>query len=352
MFHRYRTCRLNQAKDSTRYQPSYKPSCAPNLPTDFSNLTADEAEFDHESARGSPAPVPLPSLGLLASSSTSVLGASSLTDVSNNPTFASVNISRGWLPPTRTRRVTNTETKSPQPYRPHRTLPPRWTHEEDANLAKGYQKHGFKWTAIAKDPETNLGHRIGSQIRDRFRLKFAELYSAAPPSPKPKPSKRPKKAKVTGTALSGNRDAETELETRSGKGREKVSKGTLRKGPKAPILPLPLSSKQIGAESTEIELATEQKQRPEAYTVSERKREPWMEPEAPSSSDERSRHSSTAADEGRHMGILGLLNDEEEEVDGAKLPSFKYPYDDWGGGSVTLPPLLWEDMATRPIFEL
>ena len=42
-------------------------------------------------------------------------------------------------------------------------------------------------------------------------------------------------------------------------------------------------------------------------------------------------------------GILGLLNDEVEDG----RPSF---HDDWGDN--TLPPLLWEDMATRPMFDL
>ncbi|MCJ1245818.1 hypothetical protein MMC30_003022 [Trapelia coarctata] len=349
---RYRTCRLNQAKDSMRYQSTHKPSCTPNMPTGLSNLTADEAEFDRESSRASPTPAPLPSLRILASSSTLSLGPPSLADDNNNPAFASVNTLRCWLPPTRTRRVINSEPKSPQPYRPHRTLPPRWTTEEDANLAKGYQKYGFKWTAIAKDSEMNLGHRTGSQIRDRFRLKFAELYSAAPPGPETRPSKKHKKPKAARTVSSSHSSVEGELEIRPEKGKEAESNGILRNGSKAPIFPLPLTFKHLWAESTETESTSEQQIHPEADTISERRREPWMEREAYSSEEEQSRHSSTAPEEGRHMGILGLLNDEEEELEGGKLPSFKYPYDDWDGDSVTLPPLLWEDMATRPIFEL
>jgi len=350
--YRYRTCRLNQAKDSMRYPSAYTPSNMPTLSKELSNLTADEAEFDRESNRGSPAPATIPSLGLFASSSTSYLRPPSFADDSNNPAFTSVDTSGCWLPPTRTRRATNLEPKSPQPYRPHRTLPPRWTNEEDANLAKGYQKHGFKWTAIAKDPEMKLGHRIGSQIRDRFRLKFSELYSAAPPSPEPKPNKKHKKLKAARTLSSGNGSAVTEPKTEPEKGKETESKGKLRKGPMTPILPLPSSSKHVCAESADTESTTEQKLHLEAVTASERRRGPWMEREASSEEEERSRLSSAAPEEGRHMGILGLLNDEEEELAGGKLPSFKYSYDDWGGDSVTLPPLLWEDMATRPIFEL
>lgn len=335
-----------------RYESTYKPSCTPNLRTELSNLAADEAEFDRESAGGSPAPAPLPSLRPFANSSTTSFGVPSLTDGDKSGAFASVNSSRCWLPPTRTRRGTQLEPKSPQPYRPHRSLPPRWTNEEDVNLAKGYQKHGFKWTAIAKDPDMNLSHRIGSQIRDRFRLKFAELYSAAPPSPEPKVSKKQKKPRASRMGSGDNGSIETEAGTRAEEEKEMESKDTLRKGSQAPILPFPSSSKHLWAESAERESGSEPKLHREADTISERRREPWMEPEGSSSDEERSRHFSTVVDEGRHMGILGLLNDEEEEVDGGKLPSFKYPYDDWGGGSVTLPPLLWEDMATRPIFDL
>ena len=348
---RYRTCRLNQAKESMRDQSSDKPCCPPNLPTEPRNLTTDEAEFDRESNLGSPPPAPLSSLRLVTSSSRSSLGPPSVANHNNDAHLTSVNPSQCWLPPTRTRRVTNPGPKSPQPYRPHRTLPPRWTNEEDANLAKGYQKHGFKWTAIAKDPEMNLAHRIGSQIRDRFRLKFSELYSAAPPSPDPKHSKRHKKAKSSRTTSTGNGSAETVLETIPEKGQEAESKGKSRKGQMTHILLSPSSSKHLCAESTETESISGPKLHPEAVTISERRREPWVAREASLEEEEQSRHSSIAPEEGRQMGILGLLNDEEELV-GGKLPSFKYPYDDWGGDSVTLRPLLWEDMATRPIFEL
>ena len=60
---------------------------------------------------------------------------------------------------------------------------------------------------------------------------------------------------------------------------------------------------------------------------------------------------SAEAEEARNLGILGLLNDEDTQ--GSRLPSFKYAFeDDWGSNNVTLPPLLWEDMASRPIFDL
>ena len=46
--------------------------------------------------------------------------------------------------------------------------------------------------------------------------------------------------------------------------------------------------------------------------------------------------------------ITNILNDEDE----CNRPSASFRDDDWGE-SVTLPPLLlWEDMATRPMFDL
>ena len=85
----------------------------------------------------------------------------------------------------------------------------------------------------------------------------------------------------------------------------------------------------------------------------------------------------------RHLDIMGLLNDNTAinsssiggalavttgnaeggagagpltvgEGQGARLPPMKNTLDDWGAvrDSVTLPPLLWEDMASRPIFDL
>jgi hypothetical protein len=43
---------------------------------------------------------------------------------------------------------------------------------------------------------------------------------------------------------------------------------------------------------------------------------------------------------------MGLLNDDEKDN---RLSSFRY--DDWDE-NVTLPSLLWEDMATRSMFDL
>lgn len=45
--------------------------------------------------------------------------------------------------------------------------------------------------------------------------------------------------------------------------------------------------------------------------------------------------------------IMSLLNGDDEDT----RPSASLRYDGWDD-NVTLPPLLWEDMATRPMFDL
>lgn len=56
----------------------------------------------------------------------------------------------------------------------------------------------------------------------------------------------------------------------------------------------------------------------------------------------------TRASAAAPFDITNILNDEDE----GNRPSASFRYDGWGE-SVTLPPLLlWEDMATRPMFEL
>ena len=289
-----------------------------------------------------------------------------LANASNKPSCIPVNTLEPRLSPTGSRQLRDIESgeqeaRLPQPNEPpHRTLPPRWSKEEDASLAMGYQKHGFKWTAITRDPELNLSHRIGSQVRDRFRLKFSDLYEAPPPTPEFKDTKKrklPKHLKIR-TSI-GDENLKKDLETGSAKEREMIphknsalesqKDSSALSSPPLSVISPPI---EIGIGSERI-LGSRQHDRMLGFaTRRELRTEPLPEQrqEGLYSYDERSRQSSTAADEARNLGIIGLLNDEEEEV--SRLPSIKYPYDDWGVDSVTLPPLLWEDMAARPIFDL
>ncbi|KAF8332025.1 uncharacterized protein EI90DRAFT_3154400 [Cantharellus anzutake] len=59
--------------------------------------------------------------------------------------------------------------------------------EEDEALRRGYEEHGTVWSAIAKDPI--LSSRKSTDLRDRFRNAFPELYAQAGYKPRRKSKK-------------------------------------------------------------------------------------------------------------------------------------------------------------------
>ena len=173
-------------------------------------------------------------------------------------------------------------------------LPPRaWTDAEDADLVKGYQKYGFQWSLIARDPNLTFLNRTGAHVRDRFRLKFPDIYRD-----------------VSKT----HRDALAEVKARRGKEAEK-----------------PATNRNDGlAEVVETGHGHDDNDDYEG-----------IQGHAFSHSMTKQSLSATTP-----FNITGLLNDDEDDN---RLSSFRY--DDWDE-NVTLPPLLWEDMATRPMFDL
>ncbi|KAF9459396.1 hypothetical protein BDZ94DRAFT_1312417 [Collybia nuda] len=54
-----------------------------------------------------------------------------------------------------------------------------FTEEEDRALKAGYEKHGTVWATIVKDPVFQEQGRRSTDLRDRFRNAFPELYQAA-----------------------------------------------------------------------------------------------------------------------------------------------------------------------------
>lgn len=54
-----------------------------------------------------------------------------------------------------------------------------FTEEEDRALKAGYEKHGTVWATIVKDPIFQEHNRRSTDLRDRFRNAFPELYEAA-----------------------------------------------------------------------------------------------------------------------------------------------------------------------------
>ncbi|THH28195.1 hypothetical protein EUX98_g5995 [Antrodiella citrinella] len=67
-----------------------------------------------------------------------------------------------------------------------------FTEEEDRALKAGYDKHGTVWATIVKDPIFQEQNRRSTDLRDRFRNAFPELYQAA--GYKPRMSAKKKKA--------------------------------------------------------------------------------------------------------------------------------------------------------------
>ena len=82
---------------------------------------------------------------------------------------------------------------------PVRARKHHWTEEEDVELDKGFRKYGYQWNLMVKDPDLHFDRRSGGQIRDRFRLRFPELYNQqdANAQPKKPPDKKSSSSKKT-----------------------------------------------------------------------------------------------------------------------------------------------------------
>ena len=81
-----------------------------------------------------------------------------------------------------------------------------FTVEEDRALKAGYEKHGTTWATIVKDPVFQEQNRRSTDLRDRFRNAFPELYKAAGY----KPRTNVKKKMVDSDSISGIKHAATD----------------------------------------------------------------------------------------------------------------------------------------------
>lgn len=108
-----------------------------------------------------------------------------------------------------------------------------FTEEEDRALRAGYEKHGTVWAAIAKDPIFQEQNRRSTDLRDRFRNAFPDLYLKAGYKPRTAALKKkqiPVRAatddqvgmSTTGSGLAGPR-----------RKRRNTSQGLLRGGTKS-----------------------------------------------------------------------------------------------------------------------
>lgn len=156
-----------------------------------------------------------------------------------------------------------------------------WTAEEDEELKKGFHLYGYDWARMVKDPDLHFDNRSSGQVRDRFRLKFKDLYANEP---------------------------------------------------REPMAPTP---QRLASKTTTQ--ATEQSENKSLPIAPDRHHEnPRQNPRAPGSLAP-----STAS---------GLLNGEDEanRLSNSILRTGLYLADE----NVTLAPVLWEDLAQKPLFAL
>ncbi|KZT37192.1 hypothetical protein SISSUDRAFT_882489 [Sistotremastrum suecicum HHB10207 ss-3] len=68
-----------------------------------------------------------------------------------------------------------------------------FTPEEDEALKRGYEQHGTTWATIVKDPVFQSQNRRSTDLRDRFRNAFPELYLKAGYKPRSLPKAKRRK---------------------------------------------------------------------------------------------------------------------------------------------------------------
>ena len=86
-------------------------------------------------------------------------------------------------------------TKNPAKKSPLRAPKRLWTEQEDIELDKGFQLYGFQWNLMLKDPALKFDQRSCGQIRDRFRLRFPNMYKQQDPTAPPKEKRTSPKKK-------------------------------------------------------------------------------------------------------------------------------------------------------------
>ena len=100
-----------------------------------------------------------------------------------------------------------------------------FTEEEDKALKAGYEKHGTIWAAIVKDPVFQEQNRRSTDLRDRFRNAYPDLYEAAGY----KPRNNKKKQHLIDDSQFTTRAATDDLIPVSSPGRTGPVRGTRRR---------------------------------------------------------------------------------------------------------------------------
>ncbi|EMD35191.1 hypothetical protein CERSUDRAFT_116659 [Gelatoporia subvermispora B] len=109
-----------------------------------------------------------------------------------------------------------------------------FTEEEDRALKAGYDKHGTVWATIVKDPIFQEQNRRSTDLRDRFRNAFPDLYQAA--GYKPRTNTKKKKAQTPQPIRAATDDQLASSSSTSGTAQRKrrhTDQGLLRGGTKS-----------------------------------------------------------------------------------------------------------------------
>lgn len=104
-----------------------------------------------------------------------------------------------------------------------------FTTEEDHALRAGYEKHGTLWAQIVKDPIFQEQKRRSTDLRDRFRNAFPDLYEAAGYKPRP----ISKKKRIVDSISVRAADDQIRLVGPSRRKRANTNEGLFRRGTKS-----------------------------------------------------------------------------------------------------------------------
>ncbi|PWW72933.1 hypothetical protein C7212DRAFT_354541 [Tuber magnatum] len=100
-----------------------------------------------------------------------------------------------------------------------------FTSEEDTRLLHGFNIHGAAWSKIQSDPDLQLSHRRGTDLRDRFRNAFPDRYESAGFKARPRQRPKPPRSSSNGKGKATDAiEANGELEDRRGAGLEGPNK--------------------------------------------------------------------------------------------------------------------------------
>lgn len=125
-----------------------------------------------------------------------------------------------------------------------------FTEEEDRALRAGYEKHGTLWAQIVKDPIFQEQKRRSTDLRDRFRNAFPDLYEAAGYKPRPVSKKKRIVDPVPPRAVADDKVPPICLIGPSRRKRANTNEGLFRRGTKS----VPQSATNSGDETSGDEM--------------------------------------------------------------------------------------------------